>query len=59
MKPEGHEFKCGICRETFVIPFDDYFGQFDHPPSEPICDECDYDGNPDDLDSPEAQRRGI
>lgn len=37
---EGHDFQCEECRKTFVVPFDEYHGQFDHPPSVPICDEC-------------------
>jgi hypothetical protein len=37
---EGHDFQCDTCRKTFVVPFDEYDGQFDHPPSVPVCDEC-------------------
>jgi hypothetical protein len=40
MKHNGHDFQCETCRKTFTVPFDEYHGQFDHPPSEPECDEC-------------------
>jgi hypothetical protein len=46
MKPEGHDFVCDECGEAFVVPFDEYDGQFDHPPSVPICDECSEDDDP-------------
>jgi hypothetical protein len=37
---DGHDFQCEDCRQMFIVPFEDYHGQFDHPPSVPICDEC-------------------
>ena len=37
---DGLEFVCEECEREFVIPFDEYRGQFDHPPSVPICPEC-------------------
>jgi hypothetical protein len=37
---DGHDFVCDECGKAFVVPFDDYHGQFDHPPSVPLCDEC-------------------
>ena len=37
---EGLEFVCEECDREFLIPFDEYRGQFDHPPSVPICPDC-------------------
>ena len=37
---EGHKFTCDECGREFVIPYAHYEGQFDHPPSVPICPEC-------------------
>jgi hypothetical protein len=37
---DGHNFVCDECGKAFVVPFGDYDGQFDHPPSVPLCDEC-------------------
>ena len=35
-----HEFVCDECGTLFEIAIDDYRGQFDHPPSVPICPDC-------------------
>ena len=37
---EGHKVTCEECGREFVIPYAHYAGQFDHPPSVPICPEC-------------------
>lgn len=37
---DGIDFVCEVCHKKFSIPCDQYRGQFDHPPSEPICGEC-------------------
>ena len=37
---DGQEFICDECGTLFVIPFDEYEGQFDHPPSVPLCAAC-------------------
>lgn len=36
----GIDFVCSECGLPFVIPTEDYRGQFDHPPAEPICPDC-------------------
>jgi hypothetical protein len=36
----GIKFICDECGREFVIPVEHYEGQFDHPPSVPICPEC-------------------
>ena len=41
--PEGIDFQCEVCRKTFYVPYDEYHGQWDHPPNEPICPECESD----------------
>lgn len=40
MSETGIDFVCTECKKTFWIPSADYEGQFDHPPSEPICPDC-------------------
>ena len=32
------EFNCVHCERDFL--FENYEGQFDHPPAEPVCDCC-------------------
>ena len=39
-RPKGHQFTCDECGAEFVVPFDDYRGEFDHPPSVPLCQDC-------------------
>lgn len=39
-RPGLLSFEYEDCRETFYIPAKDYRGQFDHPPSVPICPAC-------------------
>ena len=36
----GIKFICDECGREFVIPVEHYEGQFDHPPSVPICADC-------------------
>jgi hypothetical protein len=40
---DGHDFNCDICGRRFVVDFDAYEGEFDHPPSVPVCDDCQED----------------
>ncbi len=37
---DGIPFMCVECGYEFFIDPRDYRGQFDHPPSEPVCPEC-------------------
>ena len=39
-REKGHRFHCDECHTEFVVPFDDYLGEFDHPPSVPLCQDC-------------------
>lgn len=34
------DFTCTDCGLVFGIPTEEYRGQFDHPPAEPVCDAC-------------------
>ena len=36
----GHSFMCDECGAAFIVPFAEYHGQFDHPPSVPVCNSC-------------------
>lgn len=40
VREDGITFNCTVCGCDFTIPCEDYEGQFDHPPSEPVCNEC-------------------
>jgi hypothetical protein len=40
LEAKGHDFNCDICGRRFVVDFDAYQGEFDHPPSVPVCDAC-------------------
>ncbi len=37
---DGIGFVCVECNHEFFIDPRDYRGKFDHPPAEPVCDEC-------------------
>ena len=39
MTTKGHDFTCDECGKAFVIPFEDYRGQWDHG-GEPLCPDC-------------------
>ena len=43
MSDDGIDFVCTECGQPFCVPFQHYMGQFDHPPSEPICPDCEED----------------
>ena len=34
------DFVCMRCGEKFYLHGWEYRGQWDHPPGEPVCDEC-------------------
>jgi hypothetical protein len=42
MSINGIDFVCTVCNQLFVIDNEVYRGEFDHPPSEPICPDCDH-----------------
>jgi hypothetical protein len=38
----GIDFECSVCGRKFYLACGDYEGQWDHPPNEPICRQCEY-----------------
>jgi hypothetical protein len=42
MSINGIDFVCTVCHKPFVIDCENYHGEFDHPPSEPVCPDCDH-----------------
>jgi hypothetical protein len=36
----GIDFVCTECQTKFWLASEDYHGQWDHPPREPICPAC-------------------
>ena len=42
MSADGIDFVCTECGKTFHIPFQDYWGQYDHG-GEPTCPDCQED----------------